>query len=226
MATLDVVNLKNKKAGSVDLSPAVFETAIRPHLYHAEVRRQLADRRAGTHSTKNRAGVSGGGIKPYKQKGTGRARQGTIRAPQYAGGGVVFGPVPRGYGHKLPKKVRRAALASALTQRVQESAVTVVDALTVDGYSTKKMREILKSLGLDGRSTLIVIETSDPTVEASARNLPQVSVIRSEGLNVYDLLRHQSVLITRGALEALQTRLTGGAVAQADGSAKASGGAR
>lgn len=213
MATLDVVNLQNKKAGSVDLSPAVFETAIRPHLYHAEVRRQLADRRAGTHSTKNRAGVSGGGIKPYKQKGTGRARQGTIRAPQYAGGGVVFGPVPRGYGHKLPKKVRRAALASALTQRVQESAVTVVDALTVDGYSTKKMREILKSLGLDGRSTLIVIEQPNPTVEGSARNLPQVSVIRSEGLNVYDLLRHQSLLITRGALEALQTRLTGGASA-------------
>jgi large subunit ribosomal protein L4 len=217
MATLDVVSVQdgkqNKKAGSVDLSPAVFETAIRPHLYHAEVRRQLAERRAGTHSTKNRAGVSGGGIKPYKQKGTGRARQGTIRAPQYAGGGVVFGPVPRGYGHKLPKKVRRAALASALTQRVQESAVTVVDALSLDGYSTKKMREILKSLGLDGRSTLIVIEQPNPTVEGSARNLPQVSVIRSEGLNVYDLLRHQSLLITRGALEALQTRLSGGAAA-------------
>ncbi len=209
MATLDVVNLQNKKAGSVDLSPAVFESAIRPHLYHAEVRRQLADRRAGTHSTKNRAGVSGGGIKPYKQKGTGRARQGSIRAPQYAGGGVVFGPVPRGYGHKLPKKVRRAALASALTQRVQESAVTVVDALAVDGYSTKKMREILKSLGLDGRSTLIVIEAANPTVEASARNLPDVSVIRSEGLNVYDLLRHQSLLITRGALASLEARLAG-----------------
>ena len=157
MATLEVVNIQNKKAGSVDLAPAVFESAIRPHLYHAEVRRQLADRRAGTHSTKNRAGVSGGGIKPYKQKGTGRARQGTIRAPQYAGGGVVFGPVPRGYSHKLPKKVRRAALASALTQRVQESAVTVVDVLAMDGYSTKRMREVLKSLGLEDRSTLIVI---------------------------------------------------------------------
>lgn len=216
MATLEVVNLQNKKAGSVDLAPAVFESVIRPHLYHAEVRRQLADRRAGTHSTKNRAGVSGGGIKPYKQKGTGRARQGTIRAPQYAGGGVVFGPVPRGYSHKLPKKMRRAALASALTQRVQESAVTVVDALTLDQFSTKRMREILKSLGLEDRSTLIVIEEPNPTVEASARNLPKVSVIRSEGLNVYDLLRHQSLLITRGALEALQTRLTGGAKASGD----------
>jgi large subunit ribosomal protein L4 len=216
MATLEVVNLQNKKAGSVDLAPAVFESVIRPHLYHAEVRRQLADRRAGTHSTKNRAGVSGGGIKPYKQKGTGRARQGTIRAPQYAGGGVVFGPVPRGYSHKLPKKMRRAALASALTQRVQESAVTVVDALSLEQFSTKRMREILKSLGLEDRSTLIVIEEPNPTVEASARNLPKVSVIRSEGLNVYDLLRHQSLLITRGALEALQTRLTGGAKASGD----------
>jgi large subunit ribosomal protein L4 len=207
MAKVEVVDQQNKKAGSVDLAPAVFESAVRPHLYHAEVRRQLNARRAGTHSTKNRAGVSGGGIKPYKQKGTGRARQGTIRAPQYAGGGVVFGPVPRGYDHKLPKKVRRAALASALTQRAQESAMTVVDQLSIDGYSTKKMREVLKSLGLEGRSTLIVIDQSNPTVEASARNLPSVTVIRSEGLNVYDVLRHQSMLITRSALDALQTRL-------------------
>ncbi|MBK7947197.1 MAG: 50S ribosomal protein L4 [Deltaproteobacteria bacterium] len=207
MAKVEVVDQQNKKAGSVDLAPAVFETAVRPHLYHAEVRRQLNGRRAGTHSTKNRAGVSGGGIKPYKQKGTGRARQGTIRAPQYAGGGVVFGPVPRGYDHKLPKKVRRAALASALTQRAQESALTVVDRLAIDGYSTKKMRDVLKSLGLEGRSTLVVIEQPNPTVEASARNLPGVTVIRSEGVNVYDVLRHQSLLITRPALDALQTRL-------------------
>jgi large subunit ribosomal protein L4 len=207
MAKVEVVNQQNQKAGSVDLAPAVFETVVRPHLYHAEVRRQLASRRAGTHSTKNRAGVSGGGIKPYKQKGTGRARQGTIRAPQYAGGGVVFGPVPRRYDHKLPKKVRRAALASALTQRAQESAVKVVDQLAIESYSTKKMREILKSLGLEGRSTLVVIEQPNPTVEASARNLPNVSVIRSEGVNVYDVLRHQSLLITRTALDALQARL-------------------
>jgi large subunit ribosomal protein L4 len=114
---VDVVNQKNEKAGSVDLAPGVFGVAVKPHLFHAEVRRQLGGRRAGTHSTKNRAAVSGGGIKPYKQKGTGRARQGTIRAPQYAGGGVVFGPVPRTYDHKLPKKVRRAALASSTASR-------------------------------------------------------------------------------------------------------------
>jgi large subunit ribosomal protein L4 len=204
---VDVVNQKNEKAGSVDLAPGVFGVAVKPHLFHAEVRRQLGGRRAGTHSTKNRAAVSGGGIKPYKQKGTGRARQGTIRAPQYAGGGVVFGPVPRTYDHKLPKKVRRAALASALTQRAQESAVTVVDRLAIDDYSTKRMREVLKSLGLDDRSTLVVIDQPNPTVEASARNLPNVTVIRSEGLNVYDVLRHQRLLITQPALAALQTRL-------------------
>ena len=122
MASLDVVTAGNKKAGSVDLDPSVFEAPVRPHLFHAEVRRQLAKRRSGTHSTKNRAAVSGGGIKPWKQKGTGRARQGTIRAPQWAGGGVVFGPVPRSYEHALPKKVRRAALrgsAVAATPRRQ-----------------------------------------------------------------------------------------------------------
>jgi large subunit ribosomal protein L4 len=210
MATIDVVNTENKKAGSLDLSSAVFEREVRPHLYHAEVRRQLSERRSGTHSTKNRALVSGGGAKPYRQKGTGRARQGTTRAPQFAGGGVVFGPVPRGYSHKLPKKVRRAALLSALSQRVQDSTMTVVDDLQVEGFSTKRIREILAALGLADGSTLIVIEDANPTVEASARNLPGVSVLRSAGINVYDLLRHQNLLITRSAVESLQARLAGG----------------
>ena len=153
MATIDVVNLENKKAGSLDLSSAVFEKEVKPHLYHAEVRRQLAERRAGTHSTKNRALVSGGGAKPYRQKGTGRARQGTTRAPQFAGGGVVFGPVPRGYSHKLPKKVRRAALLSALSQQLKESTLTVVEDLQIDDYKTKRIIEILSSLGLAAEST-------------------------------------------------------------------------
>jgi large subunit ribosomal protein L4 len=208
MATIDVVNLENKKAGSLDLSSAVFEMDVKPHLYHAEVRRQLAARRAGTHSTKNRALVSGGGAKPYRQKGTGRARQGTIRAPQFAGGGVVFGPVPRGYEHKLPKKVRRAALLSALSQQVQESTLTVVEDLQLETYNTKRIAEILSSLGLAANSTLIVIDEPNPTIEASARNLPGVSVIRSEGVNVYDLLRHKSVLMTKAAVEKLQARLS------------------
>jgi large subunit ribosomal protein L4 len=207
MATIDVVNLENQKAGSLDLSSAVFESEVKPHLYHAEVRRQLADRRQGTHSTKNRALVSGGGAKPYRQKGTGRARQGTTRAPQFAGGGVVFGPVPRGYSHKLPKKVRAAALRSALSQRVAESTLTVVDELVVEGFQTKRVVAILAALGLDGSSTLIVVEDVNATVEASSRNIPGVSVVRVEGVNVYDLLRHKSVLITKAAIEKLEARL-------------------
>ncbi len=207
MATIDVVNLQNKKSGSLDLSSAVFEKQLKPHLYHAEVRRQLSERRAGTHSTKNRALVSGGGAKPYRQKGTGRARQGTTRAPQFVGGGVVFGPVPRGYSHKLPKKMRRAALLSALSQLLQESTLTVVEDLQIEDYRTKKIIEILASLELAADSTLIVIDEPNPTIEASARNIPGVSVIRSEGLNVYDLLRHKNVLMTKAAVEKLQARL-------------------
>ena len=195
MATIDVVNLENKKAGSLDLSSAVFETEVKPHLFHAEVRRQLAERRSGTHSTKNRALVSGG--------------QGTTRAPQFQGGGVVFGPVPRGYSHKLPKKVRAAALKSALSQRVQDSAITIVDELSVDGFKTKRIVEILTTLGLADGTTLIVIEEANSTVEASARNLPGVSVVRTEGVNVYDLLRHKNVLMTKSAIEKLQARLEG-----------------
>ena len=220
MATIDVVSLDNKKAGSLDLSSAVFESEVRPHLYHAEVRRQLAERRAGTHSTKNRAMVSGGGAKPYRQKGTGRARQGTTRAPQFAGGGVVFGPVPRGYSHKLPKKMRRAALLSALSQRVQESAITVVEDLQVEGFKTKRIIEILTSLGLSDASVLIVIDDPNPTVEASARNIPRVGVLRSEGVNVHDLLRYQHLLITKAAIGKLEARLAGGAAEVAGGESK------
>ena len=134
MATVDVVTQSNKKAGTLDLDPATFEACVKPHLLHMEVRRQLALRRAGTHSSKNRSTVAGGGAKPYRQKGTGRARQGTNRAPQWAGGGAVFGPVPRGHGHKLPKKVRRAALRSALSTRMQEDAITILDALELPEF--------------------------------------------------------------------------------------------
>ncbi len=209
MATLDVLTVENKKAGSVELSSAVFEAAVKPHLFHAEVRRQLARRRAGTHSTKNRSAVSGGGSKPWRQKGTGRARQGTNRAPQWAGGGVVFGPVPRTYEHSLPKKVRRAALRGALSQRVQEGAVTVLEALELDAYKTKRVVEILGGLGLGGSKVLIVIDEPNAYVERSARNLHGVGVIRAGGLNVYDVLRHDKLVMTRAALAAVEERLGG-----------------
>jgi large subunit ribosomal protein L4 len=208
MASLDIVTVENKKAGALDLDPAVFEAAVRPHLVQAEVRRQLAARRAGTHSTKNRALVSGGGAKPYRQKGTGRARQGTIRAPQFAGGGVAFGPVPRDYSHKLNKKTRRAALRSALSWKLAQSEICAVESLEVDRYSTRRMAEILEGLGLDGRTVLIVLDASDVMVEASARNLPGVDVIRAEGLNVYDVLRHKALLVTKAAISAIEARLT------------------
>ena len=146
---------------------------MKPHLFHAEVRRQLARRRAGTHSTKNRAAVSGGGIKPWKQKGTGRARQGTIRAPQWSGGGVVFGPVPRDYEHQLPKKVRRAALRSALSLRLKEGALLVAESLELAEPKTKLATALLAGLGLDGsQSVLVVTDREDPALERALRNLP------------------------------------------------------
>jgi large subunit ribosomal protein L4 len=207
MATLDVQTLGKGKGGKVELDPAVFEAPVRPHLFHAEVRRQLAARRAGTHSTKNRSAVSGGGAKPYKQKGTGRARQGTTRAPQWAGGGVVFGPVPRSYDHKLPKKMRRAALRAALSQRFAEGAVTVVDDLTLADGKTRELAARLKEHGVGDRSVLIVIAEADEKVERSSRNLAWATTLRVAGLNVYDVLRHSQLMLTRASLDAVQQRL-------------------
>jgi large subunit ribosomal protein L4 len=207
MPTVDVVNVSNQRAGSLELSPAVFQAPVRPHLFHAEVRRQLAKRHRGTHSTRNRSAVSGGGSKPWRQKGTGRARQGTIRAPQWAGGGVVFGPVPRGYEHSLPKRARRAALRGALSLRLAEGALTVVDALELGEYSTRRVVELLRELSLGGSGVLIVIDAADAFVERSARNLPGVSVVRVAGLNVYDVLRHPRLLVTRAAVGAIEARL-------------------
>ena len=209
MANVDVVNMKNEKAGSVELAPAVFEAEVKEHLFHAEVRRQLALRRQGTHATKNRALVSGGGAKPYRQKGTGRARQGTTRAPQFAGGGVAFGPVPRTYGHKLPKKVRAAALKSALSLRQGEGEIKVVDAFDVTEYKTKQVAAMLEALGLSGQKTLIVISEPNAQLEASARNIQGVSVIRAEGVNVYDVLRHPHLVLAQDAVAPLVARFEG-----------------
>jgi len=207
MASIEMVTVENKKAGAVELDPTVFEAAVRPSLVQAEVRRQLAKRRSGTHATKNRALTSGGGAKPYRQKGTGRARQGTIRAPQFAGGGVAFGPVPRNYEHKLNKKTRRAALRSALSWKLAQGQIYIVDALEVEGYSTKRMAQILEGLGLGDSTLLIVLDATNPTVEASARNIPGVDLVRAVGLNVYDVLRHKGLLMTREALSVIEARL-------------------
>ncbi len=209
MATLDVVTQDNKKSGSVDLNSTVFEAPVRKDLLHAEVRRQMARRRSGTHSTKNRAAVSGGGSKPWRQKGSGRARQGTTRAPQWSGGGVVFGPVPRSHEHALPKRVRGAALRSALSFRLAEGDITVVDSIDLDAFKTQRVVEILRGLSLEGASVLIVIEAKDEHLQRSARNLPGVTVLLVEGLNVYDVLRHRKLLVTKPALAAIESRLVG-----------------
>lgn len=213
MAKLEVVTSENKKAGSVEVDSLVFEAKVLPHLFHAEVRRQLARRRLGNHSTKNRSTVSGGGAKPWRQKGTGRARHGTTRAPQWKGGGVVFGPVPRSHEHALPKKMRRAALRGALTYQFQRGAITIVDRLPLDEYKTRRVVEILRGLSLENERVLIVISEAAPFVERSARNLPKVSVVRVGGLNTYDVLRHSRLLITKEALGAIEERLVGGAQA-------------
>lgn len=207
MAKLEVKNTENKKAGSIDLSADVFEAAVKPHLFHAEVRRQLAARHTGTHSTKNRAGVSGGGAKPWKQKGTGRARQGTTRAPQWKGGGSVFGPVPRAYDHKIPKKMRKAALRGALSLRLQEDALTVIDGELVDEIKTKALLVLLETLGLTGNSVLILSDGENEKLELSAQNLPHVNVLRVEGINVMDVLRHEKIVIMKTAIELIEHRL-------------------
>jgi large subunit ribosomal protein L4 len=208
MATVNVVTTTNSRAGEVELPAAVFEVKVKPDLFHAEVRRQLAARHTGTHSTKNRHMVSGGGSKPWRQKGTGRARQGSTRSPQWSGGGVVFGPVPRTYDHSLSKKVRRAALRGALSLRRQEGAITVVDELAFSEFKTRRVAEILTALGLGEQSVLIVIADADEKLEISARNLDRVGVIRVEGLNVYDVLRHTRLVLTKAAVDAIEARLS------------------
>lgn len=206
MATVDVQKAGGGSAGSVELDPVVFEARVRPHLFHAEVRRQLSAKRAGTHSTKNRAAVSGGGAKPYRQKGTGRARQGTIRAPQFAGGGVVFGPVPRGYEHSLNKKTRRAALRGALSLRQGEGSLVVVESFALAAPKTRELISALAALDL-GESVLLVVAGAEPDLVRAARNLPRIDVILAAGLNVYDVLRHERLVLTRDALDAVQARL-------------------
>ena len=206
MATVDVQKAGGGSAGSVELDPVVFEARVRPHLFHAEVRRQLSAKRAGTHSTKNRAAVSGGGTKPYRQKGTGRARQGTIRAPQFAGGGVVFGPVPRGYEHSLNKKTRRAALRGALSLRQGEGSLVVVESFALAAPKTRQLISALAALDL-GESVLLVVAGAEPDLVRAARNLPRIDVILAAGLNVYDVLRHERLVLTRDALDAVQARL-------------------
>jgi len=205
MPTVDVYNTAAEKVDSMTLDDAIFGAEVKEHLFHAAVRYQLAKRRAGTHATKGRAQVSGGGKKPFRQKGTGRARQGTTRAPHWRGGGVVHGPQPRSHAHKLPKKVRAAALRCALSRRAGESKLTVFDAFAMADAKTKSFAAVMKRFAF--ADLLLVLDEKDEKVMRSARNIPGVTVLPVAGLNVYDVLKHQNLAMTKSAVERVNARL-------------------
>lgn len=200
-----VVNRSNQEVARVTL-PSVFESRVNDSLLFDQVLAQLASRRAGTHSTKTRAFVSGGGKKPWKQKGTGRARAGSNRSPIWRGGAVIFGPQPRSYEYRLPGSSRRGALASALAQKARDGEMKVVDSITLDQPKTKQLAAVLATLGVPA-GTLLVIAGRDRNVELAARNLPRVLVLPVEGLNVYDILRHKNLVVAQDALAAIDARL-------------------
>jgi len=205
MAKIAVYDMNRKQVSERELNDAVFNSDVKGYLIHDMVRYQLAARRAGTAKTKGRSEVSGGGKKPYKQKGTGNARQGCIRAPHFVGGGTVFGPTPRDYSFKLNRKVKKGALKSALSLRYKEGTLTVLDQLQMEKISTKSFAEVLGRFELD--NVLVVIDDTNANVELSARNLPHVKVLRSEGVNVYDVMKYRNMLITEEAVAKLEGAL-------------------
>lgn len=213
MPTIELYNTSKESVGSIELDDSVFATEVKEHLFHTVVRYQLAKRRAGTHATKGRSQISGGGKKPYRQKGTGRARQGTTRAPHWRGGGVVHGPTPRSHAHKLPKKVRAAALRCALSRRCEESRLTVFDNFDMPEIKTKRFAAVMDSFAFD--DLLLILDEKDEKVLRSARNIPKVTVMPVDGLNVYDVLRHKNLALTAAAVEKIQARLSRAAKAAA-----------
>jgi len=202
---IDIVNIAGKKVGQADLADAVFGAKVKDYLLWEMVKAQRAAARAGTHKTKKRDEVRGGGKKPYKQKGTGNARQGSTRSPQFVGGGTVWGPQPRSYEYVVPKKVKRAALVSALSLRVKEKKLVVVDAFAFDAPKTKKLAGILKTLGAE--KAVVVDGKANVNLALSARNLPKSKVLAPEGLNVYDILNHPSLVIAADAVKAIEARV-------------------
>jgi large subunit ribosomal protein L4 len=204
---IDVVSIEGKKVGELELADSVFGTKVKDYLLWEVVKAQQAAKRAGTHATKTRMHVRGGGKKPYKQKGTGNARQGSTRAPHFVGGGKVFGPHPRDYSYTVPKKVKRAALASALSLRAQENKLVVIDKLSFDAPKTKKLAGILKALGLT--SALVVDAKQNANLTKSGKNLPKSKTLPPEGLNVYDILNHPVLVIAKDAVKAVEARIVG-----------------
>jgi large subunit ribosomal protein L4 len=207
---LPVLSMAREQVGTVEVPAPLVAGPVRTHLLYEAVKAQRASWRAGTHATKTRGEVSGGGKKPWKQKGTGRARAGSIRSPLWPGGAIVFGPQPRDYEYRMPRGARRASLRSALATRHGEGRLTILDAFTLPEPKTKRVLEALGRLGIEG-SALVVLPEVDPLVLRAARNLPNVKVIAEGGLTVFDVLRHQHLVMTQPALEQLAQRVGGAA---------------
>ena len=202
MSTVSVLNMEGKEVGTMELSDAVFGAKINEHLVHMAVVQQLANNRQGTQKAKTRSEVRGGGRKPWRQKGTGHARQGSIRAPQWKGGGVVFAPTPRDYSFKINKKEKRAALKSVLTSKVQEEKFIVLDDLKLDEIKTKNFAKIMQNLNVE--KALVVLKDKDLNVIQSAANIPTVKTTLTSTINVYDILKYKTIVITKAAVENIE----------------------
>ena len=202
MANVAVYNMEGKEVDKIELNDSIFVVEINEHLVHMAVLQQLANKRQGTQKAKTRSEVRGGGRKPWRQKGTGHARQGSTRSPQWTGGGVVFAPTPRDYSFKLNKKEKRAALKSALTSRVVENKFVVVDELKLDEIKTKKFVEVLKNLNVE--KALVVLNDMDEKVIASAANIPTVKTTQTNELNVFDVLKYDTVVVTKAAVATIE----------------------
>ncbi|MDD6182850.1 MAG: 50S ribosomal protein L4 [Lachnospiraceae bacterium] len=202
MAKVAVYNMEGKEVDTIELNDAVFGVEVNEHLVHMAVVQQLANNRQGTQKAKTRSEVRGGGRKPWRQKGTGHARQGSIRAPQWKGGGVVFAPTQRDYSFKLNKKEKRAALKSALTSRVQENKLIVVDSLKMDAIKTKEFKNVLDNLKVE--KALVVLNDMDNNVIMSAKNIPTVKTTQTNELNVFDVLKYNTVVVTKDAVATIE----------------------
>ena len=202
MANVSVYNIEGKEVGSIELNDAVFGVEVNEHLVHMAVVNQLANNRQGTQSAKTRSEVSGGGRKPWRQKGTGHARQGSTRAPQWTGGGIVFAPKPRDYSFKMNKKEKRIALLSALSSKVAESKIVVLDEFKLDEIKTKKFVEVMNNLKVE--NALVVLEGENKNVVLSGRNIPTVKVSATNEINTYDVLKYTTLVVTKAAVEKLE----------------------
>ncbi len=205
MSTVDILNTKNEKVGEVDLNEKIFDLEVKEHLLHDVVRLQRAARRAGTACTKTRVEVRGSGAKPWRQKGTGRARAGSRRSPIWRGGGVTFGPKPRDYSFKLNRKVRKQALAMAMSARLQEGNLIVLNEFTMDAIKTKDFVNVMK--GLEIENGLIVMDGENDNLNKSSRNVNGFKILSSEGVNVYDILLHKKLVLVQPVIESLEKRL-------------------